>query len=336
MSIGLENTMTAVQLTTSNGQLEVIQAPIPHAGRGEIRLRVKYAGMCHTDIHFIDGELAPRMPERVILGHEVAGEVDEVGEGVAGWVNGDRVLLHPVGIVDGQTSIVGVHYDGGWAQYVVAPSERALHISPDLAYDQAAIIADAVATPWAAITETAQVRPAESVAVWGLGGLGYHAVQLLRLVGAAPVIGIDPSPAARERALRAGADIVLDPNNADFVEQLSAARPLDVAFDFVGHAAVQQQAFDAVGPRGRVVLVGIPDAPVTLNDSATMIRLQKRVLGHYGSERRHTEELVSLAAHGRLDLGESISEVLPLDQVKMGLDHLRNQVGNPIRIVLKP
>lgn len=328
--------MTAVQLTTSNGQLGVVQAPIPHAGRGEIRLRVAFAGMCHSDIHFIDGELAARMPTQVILGHEVAGEVDEIGEDVAGWANGDRALLHPVGVVDGQTSIVGVHYDGGWAQYVVAPAERALPIGPDLPYDQAAIIADAVATPWAAITETAQVRPAESVAVWGLGGLGYHAVQLLRLIGAAPVIGVDPSPAARERALRAGADIVLDPHSPDFAGQLAAAGELDVAFDFVGHAAVQQQAFDAIAPRGRVVLVGIPDAPITLNDSAIMIRLQKQVLGHYGSEKRHTEELVRLAAHGRLDLSESISEVLPLDQVNTGLDHLRDQVGNPIRIVLKP
>jgi threonine dehydrogenase-like Zn-dependent dehydrogenase len=99
---------------------------------------------------------------------------------------------------------------------------------------------------------------------------------------------------------------------------------------------VQQQAFDAVSAHGRVVLVGIPAASLAIDDSSRLIRLQKSVLGHYGSERRHTEELVRLASHGRLDLSESITEVLALEEVHTAVDHLRHQHGNPIRIMLRP
>ncbi|MFC4001816.1 zinc-binding dehydrogenase [Prauserella oleivorans] len=330
------DTMMAVRLETATGNLSVTERPVPHAGRDQVRLRVEYAGVCHSDLHFVDGELAARMPREVTLGHEIAGVIDEIGDGVTGHTIGERVLVHPVGFVDGETSIPGVQYDGGWATYVVVPAERVLPVGPDLPFDQAAIIPDAVATPWAAITDAGRVRPAEAAAVWGLGGLGYHAVKLLRLVGATPVIAVDPAPAARARALRAGADLALDPTAEDFADRLASAGPIDVAFDFVGNGRVQQQAFDAIEARGRVVLVGIPQGPLVIEDSARLIRLQKSVIGSYGSERHHTEELVRLAAAGRLDLSESITEVLPLDQAETALDHLRNQVGNPIRIVLRP
>ena len=100
----------------------------------------------------------------------------------------------------------GIDYDGGWAQYTVAREDTLIPIPDNLPFDQAAIIPDAVSTPYAAVVATAGVRPAQSVGVWGVGGVGAHNVRVARLAGAAPIIAVDPLPSARERALAFGAD----------------------------------------------------------------------------------------------------------------------------------
>ena len=117
----------------------------------------------------------------------------------------------------------GIDYDGGWAQYTVAREDTLIPIPDTLPFDQAAIIPDAVSTPYAAVVTTAGVRPAQSVGVWGVGGVGAHNVRLARLAGAAPIIAVDPLPSARERALAFGADLALDPAAADFADQVRAA-----------------------------------------------------------------------------------------------------------------
>ena len=159
-------------------------------------------------------------------------------------------------------------------------------IPDDLPFEQAAIIPDAISTPWAAITATAQIRPAESVGVWGVGGLGAHAVQLLRLAGAVPIIAVDPLPAARQRALQFGADLALDsadPELADTVRRETGGHGLAAAFDFAGVPPVRDQAVRCLGPAGRLVLVGMTDKPLTITDGTTFSHFQQQVRGHYGS-----------------------------------------------------
>lgn len=331
--------MQAARLDTTLSRLDVQSVVVPEPSATEVRVKVAYAGICLSDIHFISGELAAGMLDEVTLGHEVAGIIDKIGDAVIGWQVGDRVLVHPVEDFGTSTRVLGVHYDGGWAQQVVAPAESLVALGPDLPFEIAAIIPDAVSAPWAAIRETAQVRPAESVAVWGAGGLGFHAVKLLRLIGAVPIIAIDPLEAARERALAAGADFALDPNREDFqaqVARITEGNGLDVAFDFFGHPTIHQQAFDALGRNGRLVLVGIPDRPFNLDATPKLIRNAKKILGHYGPEKKHAEEIVKLVRLGRLDLSESISAVYDLTDAKQAVNHLATKTGNPIRILLKP
>jgi hypothetical protein len=127
-------------------------------------------------------------------------------------------------------------------------------------FDQAAIIPDAVSTPYAAVVATAGVRPAQAVGIWGVGGVGAHNVRLARLVGAAPIIAVDPLPSARERALAFGADFALDPAAPDFADQMRAAtagRGLDFAFDCAGVPAVREQSASVLGLGGSLILVGI-------------------------------------------------------------------------------
>lgn len=251
---------------------------MPEPGPGEVRVRVKAAGVCLSDVHLIDGSLTPlflQVPE-VTLGHEVAGVVDALGPDVpGGWQEGDRVALlagercgrcancirFQAPCLQGRTR--GVDYDGGWAEYAIASQHTLVALPDDLPFDQASIVPDAVSTPWGAITGTAQVRPGQSAGVWGAGGLGAHAVQLLRLVGAAPIIAVDPLAAARERALEFGADAAFDASAPDLVQQVFAAtggRGLDVAFDMAGVAAVREQAVKCLGFGGKLVLAGLTPA----------------------------------------------------------------------------
>jgi D-arabinose 1-dehydrogenase-like Zn-dependent alcohol dehydrogenase len=335
--------MLAGRLDVSTRRFEVTSVPVPEPAHGEVRIAVQAAGVCLSDVHLVDGTLSPLyLPGDVVtLGHEVAGTVEAVAEGVHGLEVGQRVLLQAGQLaVDGRTVLTrGVDYDGGWAEYAVARQDTVVPIPDSMSFAEACIVPDAVSTPWAAVTATAATRPGEAVGVWGLGGLGTHAVALLRLVGAAPIIALDPSQPARERALTFGADVVVDPAADDALDQVRGhAGPtgLAVAFDFAGAPPVREQAQRLLGPRGRLVLVGLANAPVTIGNDTYFSYLQQRVLGSYGSEPQHVLELVHLAAHGRLDLRRSVSDVLPLADAARAIERLQSKEGNPIRLVLQP
>ncbi|GGY78576.1 zinc-binding dehydrogenase [Streptomyces omiyaensis] len=352
------NTMLAGRLRLDTRTFAVEEVPIPVPGPGEVLVEVRAAGVCLSDIHLIDGSLSPFFPTdavtkagAVTLGHEVAGVVHTLGPDVKGdWAPGQRVVLQ-AGEACGDCGgclrrmtchrpiTRGLDYDGGWAQYAIAREGTLLPIPDDLPFDQAAIIPDAVSTPYAAIVGTGAVRPAQSVGIWGAGGLGAHAVRLARMVGAAPILAIDPLPSARERALLFGADVALDPLAPDFAEavrEATAGRGLDVAFDFAGVGAARAQAASVLGPFGSLVLAGLTPEPVAIADSIGFCFNVNQVRGHYGSEPEHVEQLVGLAAAGRIDLGPSVSAHVPLAEAAEAVARLEKKIGDPIRLVLTP
>ena len=187
--------MRAGRITVSTRAFDVVDVPTPDAGAGQVRIRVAAAGVCLSDVHLLEGILSPGylVGDHVTLGHEVAGVVDQVGAGVTGIAVGDRVV-----VIAGernaahQITTMGFDYDGGWAEYVVTKADLVAKIPDSLPFEQAAIIPDAVSTPWAAISSTGKVQAGETAVVFGVGGLGIHAVQLLKIVGCSKVIVIDP------------------------------------------------------------------------------------------------------------------------------------------------
>lgn len=332
--------MKAARIDVKTRKFAVVEVPIPEPSRNEVRVKVHAAGVCLSDVHFLDGTLSPLDPtiESVTVGHEVSGVIDALGSDVTQWKVGQRVLLQ-AGYRDAKGRVLtrGFDYDGGFAEYTLAADHTVIAIPDSLPFEQAAIIPDALSTPWAAITQTGQIKPAEKVAVWGLGGLGAHAVQLLRLIGAAPLIAIDPLASARQRALDFGADLAFDSNDPDLAKKIYAATGgLDAAFDFAGVTAVRKQAIPLLAEGGRLIIVGLAGEPITISNDIPFAYKRTAILGHYGSELRHTQELVNLAAAGRLDLSRSISAVRPLAEAPEALEQLANKVGDPIRIILKP
>ena len=351
----MSKTMLAGRIDLSTRKLSIETIPLPEPGPDEVRIKVSAAGICLSDVHIIDGALpiAPRAGvTRLTLGHEVSGVIENLGAAVpAIWKLGMRVLLQ-AGQTCGQCPACvgrtgaclkpltrGVDYDGGWAEYALARFDTLVLVPDEIPMEQAAIIPDAVSTPYAAIRETAQLRPAESVGLWGVGGLGAHAVQICRAVGAAPIVAVDPLPAARERALSLGADAALDPRKPEFREQvlaLTGGRGLDVAIDLAGVPAVREQAISVLAPTGRLVLVGLSGKPVSLGADLPFCFAMQQVRGHYGSLYGHIPQLVTLTRLRRLDLSSSISDVLPLQDAPRGVERLMKKEGNPIRLILRP
>ncbi|MFJ9671638.1 zinc-binding dehydrogenase [Streptomyces sp. NPDC101221] len=334
--------MLAARLHVPSRTLRLEEVPRPQPGPGEVLVKVEAAGVCLSDVHLIDGTLTPLLlqGDTVTLGHEVSGTVVETGAGVTAWSPGQRVVLHAGEMRDGVTYTRGVDYDGGWAEYALSAAD-AMTVLPDaIPFEQGAIIPDAVSTPWGAITETGAVRPAEAVGVWGVGGLGVHAVQLLRAIGACPVVAVDPNPVARERALAAGADLALDSADPELRQRVRAATGgagLAAAFDFAGVPPVREQAVSVLAPKGRLVLVGLTDKPLTVTDGTRFSYLQQRVLGHYGSDMPVAlPQLLRLIQGGRLDFSGSVSGVLPLADAAEAVAQLEKKEGDPIRLVLRP
>ncbi|MET8145386.1 zinc-binding dehydrogenase [Sphaerisporangium sp. NPDC005288] len=331
--------MLAARLHIPSREVRVEKVPVPEPGFGQVRVRVRAAGVCLSDVHLADGTLTPKLlvGDVVTLGHEVSGVIDALGEGVTGWTVGDPVVLQ-AGEPD-RFGTRGVDFDGGYAEYTLASVRSLVSIPAGLSFEQACIIPDAVSTPWAAITATAAVRPGEAVAVWGVGGLGAHAVQLLRLVGAAPVIAIDPLPAARRRGMNAGADAVLDPADpqlGETVDTLTRGLGLDAAFDFAGVAHARDQAMALLGRGGRLIVVGLANEPLTVPSDLGLAHFGQSVRGHFGSQPDHLHQLIDLTARGRLDLTGSISDVLPLTEAQAALHRLASKEGDPIRLILRP
>ncbi|GAA3087044.1 zinc-binding dehydrogenase [Streptomyces roseofulvus] len=351
-------TMLAGRLQLDTHAFTVEEVPLPTPGPGEVLIEVRAAGVCLSDIHLIDGSVSPFFPvaavreaRAVTLGHEVAGVIHSLGPDVRGpWTLGQRVVLQAgqaCGECAGCLSRMmcrqpltrGVDYDGGWAQYAVAREDTLFPIPDGLPFDQASIIPDAVSTPYAAIVDTGAVRPAQAVGIWGAGGLGAHAVRLARMVGAAPIIAVDPLPSARARALAFGADFTFDPLAPDFVEAVrgaTAGRGLDVAFDFAGVGAARAQAASTLGPFGALVLAGLTPEPVTIDGSIDFCFNINQVRGHYGSGPEHVEQLVGLVSAGRIDLAPSITAHVPLAEAADAVARLENKVGDPVRLVLVP
>jgi D-arabinose 1-dehydrogenase-like Zn-dependent alcohol dehydrogenase len=334
-------------------KLGLERVPLPEPRPDEVRVRVAACGICLSDVHLLDGTLPAQLP-RVIPGHESAGVIDSVGEQVPEhWTAGRRVLIaggKPCGACQScvvgdaperclDVQVMGFAYDGAWAEYTVVPWQTLVEVPDHVPLHQAAILADAVATPYAAITERAAVRPAESVGLWGIGGLGVHAVQIARIVGAAPIIALDPSPVARARALQLGADHAFDPTDeavAEDVWRLTDGRGLDVALDLFGANRILQQADACLGRGGRMVIVGLSAEDITLGTNAIFGVMSHALLGHLGYRKDHLFALIRLVASGRLDVSQSISEVLALEDVGHGVDRLATKDGDPIRLVIAP
>ncbi|MGO9274184.1 MAG: alcohol dehydrogenase catalytic domain-containing protein [Terriglobia bacterium] len=300
--------------------IEEVEKPVP--GVGEVLIQVKACGVCHTDLHLAAGEWRlHKLP--LVPGHEAVGIVEAVGPGVANFKAGDRAgvpwIYSTCGSCEYCTSdreplcpaivVTGFMVDGGYAEYVKAPASYAVAMPPELSFVEAAPLYCAALTSYRAL-KVSGARVGETVAVWGVGGLGHYAVQIAKAMGSR-VVAVDIDPAKLELARELGADVVVEAQREDADERIKSLGGAHVVVNLASTAEAIAQAFRALRRGGTLVLVGLPAGSFTLpilGSVAKGIRILTSAVG----TRQDLREVLALAASGKI---RTIAETARLDQI---------------------
>lgn len=324
--------------------------PIPVIGSGDVLVRVRAAGICHSDVHYRAGT-SPVGPLPITPGHEVSGEVAALGAGVTSVREGDRVCLHYLATcgeceycLSGREhfcrrgAMMGKHRDGGFAEYVLMPARSLVALPDEIGFDTGAVMMCSSATSLHAL-RVGRLAAGETVAVFGAGGLGLSAVQLARALGALEVYAIDIDRQRLGLAEGYGAKAV-DASDGDPVRavmDLTGGRGVDVALEVIGLPLTMGQAVRSLAPMGRAVLVGITDRPLELDSYRELIGREAVVMGSSDHLRSELDLLLSFARRGKLDLLAVITESVPLEAepINGALDRLEHY-GGGVRTVIHP
>lgn len=326
--------------------LSVREWSAPEPGPGEALVRPTKVGICGSDVHFvIDGSMQPRF-RPIVLGHEPAAVVEALGPGVDGPAPGTRVAVIPLvschacdrcragrTVICRHSECLGAERHGCWAELAVVPARNLVPIPERLPDELAAVATDSVATAFHAVRTRGGVGAGARVAVWGTGGLGLSAVGIARALGAERVYAIDPRAHARTWALETGADLALDPDTGA-LERIRDEGGVDVALEFVGRADTVESAVRSLDAGGRAVVVGIGHGPLAASRLMSFVIFEREVLGSYGNEPGEVREVIDMMASGRLSLPRVVGDVIPLTDVRAGLDRVRAGDTGGSRIVV--
>jgi propanol-preferring alcohol dehydrogenase len=344
--------MRAARFYEVGKPMTVEEIATPKPASGEVLVRIKACGICGTDVHIAVEGLFPTLFTPITLGHEGAGVIEEVGDGVTDWKVGDRVGIYP-GIPCGECSlclsgkdylcpknrIFGIFIDGCFAEYAVSPVENLFHLPESIPFEVGALLSDAVSTAFHAVYRRAEIQGGETVAVFGCGGLGYHGVMFAHALGAGTIIAVDIKDELLGRAKGVGADFGIHPGKEDVQEkilELTGGEGVDVAMEFVGSADTVVSAMKSVKRGGKLVIVGIGMERVSLPPIRVFVGKELSVLGSMGFARDEMGKIFSLIDEKRVDLSGSVSGVFPLDEINEGMRRMAEKEGNPIRFVVAP
>ena len=350
--------------------LAITSVELAPPGPGEVLIKVAAAGLCHSDLSVINGDRPRPMP--MALGHEAAGIVQELGEGVTDLRVGDHVVVvfvpscgHCAPCAEGRPALcepgaaangagtllsgarrltrdgVALNHHLGcsvFAEYATVSRRSVVKIDPDVPLDEAALFGCAVLTGVGAVVNTAQVRVGASVAVVGLGGVGLAALIGAQAAGARQIIAVDLSEPKLEQARALGATHTVDAGQADAVEQIRALSSggVEFAFEFAGSVRALELAYRITRRGGSTVTAGLPPPTATLSLPAVSLVAEERTLkGSYIGTcvpSRDVPRYMELYAQGRLPVNKLLTGRLKLDEINQGFDLLHE--GKAIRQVV--
>jgi len=356
--------MRAAVFTELNGPLIVEEVKAHDPGPRDVVVRIAASGICHSDLSVINGKLP--MPPPGILGHEGAGVVEWVGEGVTRMSVGDRVIGSFIPVCGvcwycknnqtnlcEQTFMVSVPHAeradgtplpamtglGTFAEQMICHEMSLVKVETDLPDEQLALIGCGVTTGVGAALNTALVEPGSTVVVIGCGGVGQAVIQGARIAGAARILAVDPVALKRETAMKLGATETIDPEAGDVGGQVIMAtggRGADYVFEVIGNVDLIRQAFDCTRPGGTTIAVGVPQVGTEISiPSFPLVLQEKKLIGCvYGSAKvlRDFPRLIGLVESGKLDLGDMVTKTITLDEINEGFRAMQD--GEVIRSVI--
>jgi S-(hydroxymethyl)glutathione dehydrogenase/alcohol dehydrogenase len=345
----------AAVLPAVGAPLEIAEIDLPDPGPGQVRIRLAAAGVCHSDLSLTNGTM--RVPVPAVLGHEGAGTVVAVGEGVTHVSPGASVILNwapscgtchacTLGEVwlcgnalngaddvyahrtsDGSDLHPGLNV-AAFAEETVVSASCVLPLPEGIPLTDAALLGCAVLTGYGAVHHSAQVREGETVAVFGVGGVGLATLQSARIAGATKIVAVDVSPEKEELARAAGATdyVVASENTAREIRALTGKQGVDVAIECVGRAVTIRTAWESTRRGGRTTVVGIggKDQQVTFN-ALELFHWGRTLSGCVYGNSDPAKDLPVLAEHvraGRLDLGALVTERIALDGIPAAFENM--------------
>ena len=342
--------MKSIRMIAVGKPLELQEIHIPNIGEKDILLRVRAAGICHSDAHYRAGHSTMgELP--LTLGHEVAGIVEKIGAQVTNLKIGERVCLH-YNITCGDcyycstgneqfcntVKMIGHHVNGGYAEYIAVPARNAIPLPDEIPFEAGATLMCASATALHALRKS-RVKAGETVAVFGVGGLGLSAIQLAKAMGAVEVYAVDIKQDKLELASGYNA-IPIDASRVDAVEEirkLTRGKGADVSLEMIGMRKTMEQAIDSVGNLGRAVLVGLNQQPISINTYMQVLGKEAEIIGSNDHLLQELPLLVDMARRKILDTSHVVSQVIPLnaDRVNQRLDDLEYFTSD-VRVVIVP
>jgi 2-desacetyl-2-hydroxyethyl bacteriochlorophyllide A dehydrogenase len=342
--------MKAVRLVQPGRSLELHEIPRPHPGDDDVLARVKAAGICHSDAHYRAGvSRVDRLP--ITLGHEVAGVVESVGANVKQLRIGQRVCLHYM-VTCGSCAwcikgneqfcetgaMIGKSRDGGYAEFIAVPARSVFELPDEIPFEHGAIMMCSSATSLHALHK-ARMKPGESVAIFGVGGLGTSAIQLAKILGAREVFAVDLQPDKLELAKSLGA-VPIDARSGDPVKLIrdqTAGRGVDVALELIGLPLTMQQAVRSLAKQGRAAIVGITEKNFNVSPYHELVNREAEIIGVSDHLTAEIPLLLEFARTRKLNLSNVVTRTVPLDEKPINnvLDQLQRSCED-VRVVITP
>ena len=358
--------MRAALLTAVDEPLEIAELEVDNPGPDEVLVRTAAAGICHSDMHFQEGKYPCALP--IVLGHEAAGVVEAVGSDVDYVAPGDHVITcvsmscgqcrncmrgkpnlcahegltrSPSAAPRLRQGTEPVHQFmelSCYAEQMLVNERAVVKVTPDIPLDKAALIGCGVVTGVGAVQNTAGVRPGETVAVVGCGGIGLNAVQGARLAGAERIIAVDRIDAKLEMARTFGATDTVNAASGDAVAEVLelTSGGVDHAFEAVGLKTTTEQCFAMLASGGTATVIGMIPIGTKVEVMGVELLAEKKLQGSAMGSTRFRIDMptyVNLYLQGRLNLDDLVSRTLSLDQINEGFDALR--VGEIARSVIQ-
>lgn len=332
----------AAVLSEFNKPFSIQEVFVPEPGEGEVLIKVRASGLCGTDIHIQQGKIASvRLP--FVPGHEMAGEIIKLGDGVTRVKTGDHVSVH----IDlacktcrfcksGRPNLcknlvrIGFERDGSHQEYAVVPEENVFVVSDDMPFEYAAIIPDAIACSYHAIKQ-AQIKPGDRVCILGVGGLGFHAIQIAKYLGA-EIYATSRKDIKLELSREFGADYCINTSIQDIkeeIDKITQGELCDFVLDNIGIESSVQMSLDIVRPGGKVIIVGYDTTEFKANYQDIM-KHEKEIIGIRGSTPAEMVDVIRLVEKGIIR--PYVFKTYQLHEINIAIEQLKegNSLGRTV------
>jgi alcohol dehydrogenase, propanol-preferring len=329
----------------SDGKLHIEEIDRPKPGAADVLIKTHAAGVCHTDLHFLDG-LIPIVSESMTLGHEISGEIVEVGHEVTSARKGQRVIVNNCvpcnscpqclegrdNLCDNLTQL-GFNVDGGYAEYVSVRADSAIPLPDSIPYTVGAALTCGVASCYHALMDIAKLTSKDSILIDGMGGLGFSALQIAKNAGAATTIVADVVQEKLDKASNEfGADYAINGRRekvADKVKEITNGKGVSIVIEFVGIKETMNYLVDTLSKTGRVVFVGYSKADFQINPLWLILK-EARVLSSLAYRKSNLIAVRDLTSKGRIK--PLIAGTYGLAQLNEALTELKSglTIGRPM------